>query len=149
MLRELNIQEMEMVSGGQWVGLDHVDANVTGTSLVDDGFGTHINGVESYLSVEENSLWMVMAASMGTLANIESPNCEQALADAATDVGATAAVLGGLAVALAAIPHPAAQGASRVLGAAAGVMGGGAGAAVLHGCHGQNQAPGISVPSVP
>ena len=69
MIRELDLDEMKMVSGGLWIGLDHIDANVTGTSLVADGIaGYNAGGVDGFLSVVENSLWQFMAAS-GTVLN--------------------------------------------------------------------------------
>lgn len=118
MLRELNLSEMEIVSGG---------TSSLPYELTPEGQAIqHSQDVYAFYSQAAES-----GISFGAVA---APDCETALNDAAVTTGGTAGVLGAAAVLLGAVPHVYAQGASRVLGGAAGLLGGATGVAVLVGC---------------
>jgi hypothetical protein len=143
MLRELNAEEMGMVSGGIVGSMYDKDAHNgpgglwgPGGQLEQeyqqfDGMTQSTYGVDgmTYLAMSATEQGR---AQLDFLANPDA--CEDMLNEAATITGAVVAIFGGAAAVLSVAPHPYAQGAARVLGASAGIMGAGTGAAILHGC---------------
>ena len=45
----------------------HIDSNLLGTALVENGVGYHFGGVGSMFDNPENSLWFAMAAMLETI----------------------------------------------------------------------------------
>jgi len=45
----------------------HIDSNLMGTALVENGVGYHFGGVGSIYDNPQNSLWFAMAAILGTI----------------------------------------------------------------------------------
>jgi len=143
MLRELNTNEMDMVSGGTYevsvttrrqhyadFNNPHYNSNIFRQNYASaynqfgySGGGGAADGFD------------VPPQNLPVPANPpDTPDCQQMLNETATMTGGLAGIIAGVGTLVGFIPHPAAQGVARTLQGAGAAMGAGTGAAVVIGC---------------